>query len=265
MWQVGIVPHLRLVAFWPPMGFFERRWLDHADEDAFVRSARSVCELYTASVSAGEIAARHSEVRLFCRLDEGRSDVQVTAHIEPDQGFESGEAVIPPGIADLPAAARARLVLEVLHAATSRLAQARGWDQGALDRAYADTRAAGLRFRWTGPPKISPDRRNVSRPLFVLHDDGHGRVVIEVRRRADDQVVAVSATARAFSTAAGFKRSARTLRWRDKSTIELGELDCPRGTLRLDLTNPGVPGTAEPAPPGPSDAMVLAAIIVQTP
>jgi hypothetical protein len=63
--------------------------------------------------------------------------------------------------------------------------------------------------------------RHSARPVSVLHGDGDGRVVIEVRRRTDDQVVAVSASALAFSTSAGFQRSARTLRWLGTTTVEV--------------------------------------------
>ena len=115
--------------------------------------------------------------------------------------------------------------------------------------------AAGLRYRWTGPAKCSPYPRHDARPVFVLHDDGYGRVVIEVRRRADDKVVAVSAPALAFSTLAGFQRSAGTLRWRNTSTVEVvprvGLFGDKQGLLSLDLTNPGTAGNAEPGSSGP--------------
>jgi hypothetical protein len=175
-------------------------------------------------------------------------------------------------MAGLRPADRARLVLDVVHAATTRLGLERGWDQDALAAAYTRTLAAGLRYRWNGPAKSSPDRRHSARPLFVLHDDGYGRVVIEVRRRADDQVVAVSAPALAFSTAAGFQRSAQTLRWQDSTTVEAipwaGLYGDKQGLIRVDLTNPGSPGIAEPSPPGfgeSGEATDLPAITVQVP
>ncbi|MEU3458239.1 hypothetical protein ABZ671_32370 [Micromonospora sp. NPDC006766] len=196
----------------------------------------------------------------------------MTVHPDVREGFEIGEAALPPGIAGLPAADRARLVLDVVHAATTRLGRDRGWDQDALAAAHAHTLAAGLRYRWTGPAKTSPDRRHSARPVFVLHDDGYGRVVIEVRRRADDQVVAVSAPALAFSTSAGFQRSAHTLRWRDTSTVEVapwaGMFGDEQGLLSLNLTNPDSLGTAEPSPSGPgksSDTTGTPAITVQVP
>lgn len=50
--------------------------------------------------------------------------------VYPDvtEGFEMAVAFLPPGIAALAPPARARLVLEVVHAAAMRLGGARGWD-----------------------------------------------------------------------------------------------------------------------------------------
>jgi hypothetical protein len=263
---------LGTVGFWPPSGFPDRPWLDHPDEDAFVRSARSVCELYSEALRRAAVAARHSELRLGCHLDESREDVLVTVHPDVRDGFEIGGAALPPGIAGLSGADRARLVLDVAHAATARLGLERGWDPDVLAAAYAHALAAGLRYRWTGPAKCSPDRRYDARPVFVLHDDGYGRVVIEVRRRADGQVVAVSAPALAFSTSAGFQRSAHTLRWLDASTVEVvpwvGLFGDKQGHLSVDLTNPGTPGSAEPSTPGAGEsgrAAGIPGVTVQVP
>ncbi|AEV85222.1 hypothetical protein ACWT_4202 [Actinoplanes sp. SE50] len=270
--MIDSMSYLRMVGFWPPAGFPDRPWLEHPDEDAFVRSARSVCELYSEAVAQAAIPARHSELRLFCRLDRSRADVVVTVYPEVREGFETAAAAIPPTVAALPATDRARLVLDVVHAAATRLAHDRGGNCDALARAYDHALAAGLRFRWTGPAKTSPDRRHTARPVFVLHDDGYGRVIIEARRRVDGQVVAASASALAFSTSAGFRRAARTLRWTDANTMEIkpwiGLLGEEQGVLRLDLTNPGSSGTAEPdeSAAGTTDGSVTRpAITVLTP
>jgi hypothetical protein len=186
-----------------------------------VRSARSVCELYSEAVRQAGVPARHSEFRLACHHDGSRSDVLVTVHPEMTEGFELAVAMLPPGIAGLPASARAGLVLEVVHAAATRLGRERGWDEAALVAARAHVLTAGLRYRWEGPAKVSPDRRYTAHPMYVMHDDGYGRVVVQVRRRDDGQTVAASAPVLAFSTSAGFARSARTLRWRSKKIVEL--------------------------------------------
>ncbi|MFC7534652.1 hypothetical protein [Actinoplanes sp. GCM10030250] len=159
----------------------------------------------------------------------------------------------------------------MVHAAAVRLGRDRGWDQDALAAAHGHALAAGLRYRWTGPSKISPDRRHVACPVFVLHDDGFGRVMIEVRQRDHDRVIAVSEPALAFSTSDGFQRSARTLRWQNKNSVGLipwsGLFGDQQGMLRLNLAYPGEPRTAEPPPPQtkPLSVASLPQIIVQVP
>ena len=230
---------LRLIDVWPPSGRPGRPWLEDPDEDAFARSARSVCELYTEAVRQAAVQARHSELRIFCRHDGNRGDVLVTVHPEIHEGFEMAVALLPDGIARLTAAARAGLVLEVVHAAAARLGQERGWDEAALVAAREHALAAGLRYRWEGPAKTSPDRRHTAHPMYALCDDGYGRVVVQVRRREDGQVIAASAPAPALSTSAGFARSARTLRWRSRTVVELVPYGGPRNDERalvaLDL------------------------------
>ncbi|WP_203806997.1 hypothetical protein [Paractinoplanes tereljensis] len=170
-------------------------------------------------------------------------------------GFEAGTITLPPGIAALPELARAALALEIVHAAASRLGIERGWDQGALDGARRHVLDRRLRFRWEGPAKISPDRTLTAHPVFVLHDDGYGRATIHVRRRDDGDLVVVSVPALAFSTSAGFARSARTLRWRGKRRVEMvpyeglsagvGKHEIWRdsqGLLAVDLDDPATRG-----------------------
>ncbi|GAB1689947.1 hypothetical protein KRM28CT15_17500 [Krasilnikovia sp. M28-CT-15] len=212
---------LRLISFWPPTGFPDHPWLEHPDEDAFVRSARSVCELYSEAICRTRVPARHSELRLACHHDSDRTNILVTVHPEITEGFELAVALLPPGIAELPAPVRGGLVLEVVHAAVTRLGQDRGWEEAALLAARDHVLAAGLRYRWTGPAKVSPDRRHIAHPVYVLQDDGYGRVTVQVRRRDDGQLVAESPPALAFSTSAGFARSARTLHWRSKRVVEM--------------------------------------------
>jgi hypothetical protein len=128
---------LRHVWLWPGMGFPDRPWMDYPDEDAFARSANSVCELYSEAVRQASISTRHSELRLFCRHDSSRDDVLVMVHPENNEGFEMAVASLPSGVAALAPPARARLVLEVVHAAALRLGLARGWDAAALRAAQA--------------------------------------------------------------------------------------------------------------------------------
>ena len=117
-------------------------------------------------------------------------------------------------------------------------------------------RARQLEFVWTTPWKASPDRHHEARATFSLADDGFGRAVVEVRERRDDGgKVARSQTARAYSTVEGFKRSAKTLRWRGgmvTMTPSVDFLGRPEGTINFypsaalvqDETPPHVPRLA---------------------
>jgi hypothetical protein len=271
---------LRLIWFWPGMGYADRPWTDHPDEDAFARGSNSVWELYTEAVKTANIENRHSEVRLTCR-HEDREDVLVEVFPEETEGFEMGTVLIPPGIAALTPQARAELVLEATHAAASRLGQARGWDQAALDAARAHVLAAGLHFRWTGPAKTSPDRRHVAEPIYAIYPDGYGRVVVRIRRRATGEVVASSPIAPEHGLRSAFAENATTLRWRSRTQVEFTPgsglaIDPSGATIRgsdhpepivVDLADPGTFGDPAGLPPVAYDpaAATVPAVRVWTP
>ena len=272
---------LQHVWLWPAMGFPERLWLDHPDEDAFARSANSVCALYSAAVREAQISTRHSELRLFCRHDGSRDDVLVMVHPEVTEGFEMAVALLPAGIVALTPQSRARLVLSVVHAAAMRLGQARGWDPAALTAAHAHALAAGLRYRWDGPPKTSADRRYVAQPRYVLGDDGYGRVVVHVRRRDGGTPVCASPVVATWGSHSAFVRHARTVRWRSKTVVQFfpddGVAVGATGTITgsdhepitIDLIDPQSCGTAA-VWPAPTYVDTLAAgdipaVTVQTP
>jgi hypothetical protein len=267
-----------MLGVWPPTGFPDRPWLDDVDEDAFARSARSVCELYSEAVRPAHLPSRHGELRLFGRHEQGRRDALVTVFPDVTEGFEAAAVDLPDGVAELPPAARALLVLDVVHAAATRLGRERGWDEAVLEAARAHVVRSRLRYRWEGTPKASPDRRHSARPSYELLDDGYGRVVLQVYRRIGALLVAASPPALAFSTSAGFARSAGTLRWRSASVVELVPyegLSAGRGRtafwrdnhgrLTIDLDRPETFRAAPEFAPdleGPTDRP---AVSVQTP
>lgn len=241
----------RVVEFWPSTGWPDGPWCRDPGEDAFVKSARSVCELYGEGLRLLRLAAPLSTLRLSCALDQHPVDGEVLVEVFTDRamGFELARVSLPTGLAALAPEARAAVVLEVVHGATVRLGAARGWDGAVLQAAHRHVLDQGLRFVWAGPWKSSPDRRHRARPVYRLEDDGFGRVALHVQRRSDGVTVAVSGEGLAFSTSEGFVRSARTLRWAGNAAVQVvpfcglgGE---QQGLLRLDLPFPAA-GT-EPA------------------
>ena len=107
----GAASMLRLVWVWPAMGFPDRPWLDHPDEDTFARSANR-----SSSCTARRYARRGSR---RATRNSGCSAVTTTAvttcwHGAPgdDRGLRKrGSVLAPPGIAALTPPARADVVL----------------------------------------------------------------------------------------------------------------------------------------------------------
>lgn len=234
---------LRVVEFWPSTGLPGAAWSSDRGEDAFVKSARSVCELYSEALLSLQVQAPLSTLRFTCARDRHPTDGEVLVEIFVDraQGFELARVSLPNGVEDLEPEARALLSLEVVHDAVVRLGAARGWETDVLEVARRHALDQGLRFVWAGPWNSSPDRQHRARAVYRLADDGYGRVIIEIQRSSDETAVAVSEEALAFSTSEGFKRSARTLRWDGRDTAQLvpycglgGE---EQGLLRLDRTS----------------------------
>ncbi|WP_433618405.1 hypothetical protein ACQP2P_21045 [Dactylosporangium sp. CA-139114] len=213
---------LRTVEFWPQTGLAGARWAEGPDEDAFVRSARTIGERYSEGIRPARVRARHPQLRLHCFPHEpGRGEVLVTVFTEPMDGFEMAGVTLPDGVAALSSTARAALALDVMHAAALRMAQARGWDPAAFAAARAHVVAHDLRFRWTGPAKSAPGRRYTARPVCTISDDGLGRLVVEIRRVPDGTLVGASAEIVTPGSERTFRRVARTLRWRDGGTVEI--------------------------------------------
>jgi len=135
--------------------------------------------------------------------------------------FEAGFARLPIGLEQASTDAHALLALDTLHATLVALAPYRDWDAEVLDRARDEVLAEGLVFRWAGPTKTSRDRKHVAAPVYDLHDDGFGRVHLEVIDRSTGELVARSESVPDLGTLAGFRRSAATLRWESTRRVTL--------------------------------------------
>ncbi|MBM2615913.1 hypothetical protein JIG36_10130 [Actinoplanes sp. LDG1-06] len=241
---------LRTVEFAPPT------WDGEPDEDAFTRSARGIGELYSQGLAPARVAARCPRLQLHCYPHEpGRTAVEVTVFTEPTDEYEMAGILLPDGVAALPPRARAALVLDVMHGAALRMAQARGWDPAAFEAARAHVVAHDLRFRWIGPAKKSPGRTHVARPVFTIGDDGLARVVVEIRRAADDTLVACSPE---LATTDTHRRVAATLRWYDReiAQIDPGE-GPPQYTEVPELPPVTVRGEGANAPEAPPQITVI--------
>ena len=196
--------------------------LEDADpeEDAFERTARSVGELYSEALASLEVHGPRSEMCLFIGHDPDVAEVKVSVSTDTSGSYESAGVRLPSGVARLPASERQLLVLEIVHGAVLRLAEARGWDLELLGDVRSHVLEADFEFRWDGPWKTSPDRRHRARARYRLPDSGYGRAWIEVTTRNGDPVVE-SASALAFNTSDSFRRSAATLRWDGSSAVQL--------------------------------------------
>jgi hypothetical protein len=109
-----------------------------------------------------------------------------------------------------------------------------------VDRAYE--------FRWSSPPKRSPDRRHEARADFRLTPDGYGRARLVVVRTEDGVEVAATEEALAYCTREGFVRAAKSLRWHGKDHLSMVPYDAVPavrgGELTLTRTGDAWSGTA---------------------
>jgi hypothetical protein len=236
-----------IVNVYPPTGFPER--LQNLGEDpdplrdAYIRSSRSVTWLYTEALQGLEVHGDRAELRIFIRwvpADGAGLDVHVWPGRPHDVSAEFAYFSLPAGAEDLDADGRARLVLDAVHTAVLRVAELRGWEPGQFEACRDHVVDRDFVYRWISPWKSAPDRRHRARATYVLGPvDGFGRARLEIAGRDDEEPIATSDEATAYSTQPGFERSARTLRWQGKTQVGLrpygqGRDGSGRITARLD-------------------------------
>ncbi|MCD4524855.1 hypothetical protein LRP65_08120 [Nocardioides sp. cx-173] len=219
------------MAFYPPTGFRDRRWIADDACDALVRSGRRVAEAYSEAVLGLSLTGYASEVRVFVgSAPEGQQSVSVEVHLDFSEGYESARALVPASLATLSAESRAEVALQILHGVMVAFAPHRGWSLDDLDRAAQQVRESGHEFLWHSAWKASPDRRREARGTFWLQDDAFGRAVIEVRERGvEGASVLRSPEAPAYCTSAGFVRSTKTLRWVGQELTMVPSIDSLEG------------------------------------
>lgn len=247
------MPELTTIWFWPSGG----RLID-PEEDAFVRTAGRIGELYSDAAARRHLPARSSQLRWFAQHTPGAQAVEV--HVHPDapiDGFDFASVVLPDGVAQLAAEERAALVVEVIDTGLTRLHTARGWAFADIASIRAEVEASGGVFVRTGDWKSSPGRTWQARAVYRLGDDGDGWAHIEaVSRRAGDTRRWISDPARNASSFEGFRRRTR-LRWSGRDTVELVagpvgvKVSSSKVTLDLSRASPTTtsPVTPPPIPP----------------
>jgi hypothetical protein len=281
------VAQLSTIEFWPATGFIDQPWVDDAGEDAFVKTATRVCERFSEALRdappEARITNRVSSIRLFTgrhgASNQRQPDPQVDADsvlveaiLDPPSGFEMVRVTVPSGIENLTAQQRARLVLDVITAATGRLAEARGWHRAPLDAARRHVIDHGYGFTAVSPWKSSRSRRHRARCAFAMADDGFGRLTLQVADVANGSLIATAGPYLAYSTREGYTRSVRTLRWTSATSVEvvpfIDLLGRATSTVTLDLageqtTAPDAAAVTEPHEKSQGDAAAaLPAVVV---
>ncbi|HXH81240.1 hypothetical protein [Nocardioides sp.] len=219
----------RTVETYPQTGFPDRMWGGHPQQpgdpatDAFLRAARPVVALYTEALEQVHVDGPRSSLWISVTAGLDPTDVRLTLwKQEPDDGPERAFVTLPSSIQEMDAAGRAALALEVVHAGVRALAGVRGWDPDAFDGCHEHVVKHDFVYSWAGPWKTSPDRRHQARATYRMADpDGFGRVCLELRRRGEQQTLAVTPPALSGCTTKGLRSSAATLRWSDAADVAL--------------------------------------------
>jgi hypothetical protein len=232
------VARFREIEFWPRTGHSDRHWTGEPVTDAWVKSARRVSESYGEALRTADLVGPVGSLRFMTwPSEQGADGVRVEVPLDRPEGWESGLVWVPHRIVDLSPAARGRLVADVVHAALRELAPHRGWPVDVIDAVHQRVLDGGPTFSWASPWKASPSRKLQARAFFRLADDGYGRVVLEIRERQTERLLARSDEEVAYSTPAGFERAAATLTWSGDAVGLVASVDLvgeARGELHLD-------------------------------
>lgn len=229
------MPVLREVWVWPPSGFRDRPWVEHADADAFAKVARAVCDRYSEALPELAIAHRTSHLRIVaCWPGEPGTPVHADAPWwdyrtgTSTRGFELAAAGMPSGFAGWELARQQRAVLDVVHGATVEMVSHRTPDQAErLEQAREHVVRHGYGYSWTSgwrpAPRPRGSRRGAARLAarghYRLEPDGFGVVREEIALLGDDGTPlgpggsVVSAEWPTWTTARSFRRSDRTAAW----------------------------------------------------
>jgi len=212
------------VYVFPISGFIAKPWCSTSRDDTAARVARGVCERYSESLAGENIAHNVSTLRIFL-------DAPSFANVRPSgdfqwrfeearpESFEMAFLMPPSNLSSLEPEMRRTQIGQVAHSICLEMAAVRGIDHGPFDRALAHCRAFSYGYSWDGPWKNSPDRKLATRAEFSLLDSGFGEVKLCVMHKPSGAIVH-SKPLRSFTSAKSFQRSARTLKWFTRDSIE---------------------------------------------
>jgi|TARA_Y100000815_G_scaffold229854_2_gene219395 hypothetical protein len=225
------VARVRYVLVYPYSGFRDRLWdaEQHPDGrgrdpdvDAVARTSRRVCEAYSRGLVELGLEGNHGEVRVFVHRSHRDDEVvPVSTYLKWTEGFEMAHVGVPVGAGAWSEQRRARMLLEAFHAVMTRFGHARGWPLAGLERLHDDYLDTGLDLAWRSAWKSSPDRRTEACLDAWLHDDGFSRVRILLRDRTSGEIAGSSEVVEGPVAEVALKRESKTLRWRDRDTVEL--------------------------------------------
>ena len=229
---------LSLVAVWPRVGRDDRPWVEPASCDAFVRTARRVCELYSSLVAAQELPSPSAELRIHVEADSRLTDgghPRIEVHVPQRNwsGFDVATVLLPPiELDEMVPQARALQVLECIHSAVTEIGRGREWGEGALSTVYSACVLNRLDFQWRSNWKSSRDRRRQARCEFRIDDLGIGWSRVVVRNSAGVAAEIMSESNVSPSIFRSFKDLSKSLRWQapDHLTMEIPD---PKGSMRL--------------------------------
>jgi hypothetical protein len=217
-----------------PAGARRHRWYDAYREvagaedlldasvpcDCFAQLGTAVAALYTDSIRSSEepLLSRCGTVVIFSTEQLPPHPVWVA---DGDlESFHSVHVPVDRHLVEMSVPEAKHVVLEQIHAGLRDLASLLDWPTTPLEAAHQLCLERRLTYEWDGPVKHSPDRRHRAIPRFALTDEGYGRAVIEVHDRSGQTIVTTEALP-AYPTIEGFRRAAKTLRWRDATTVTM--------------------------------------------
>jgi hypothetical protein len=218
---------MRSVDVYPTAGFEKHFRGRDPDAEAFARSAQRVAALCTEALPALGLRSGVSHLRVMVGMHERRYPDVAEArlmHVARHDGFHSAHAYVPAGVAEMPADARALLVLDVLVSVLEQLGDAHDWDPAALAALRDGVLQRGLAHRWTGSWKSSPDRRRRARVAALVRDDGRGQIWVETAY-ADGEDLRGTASADTRADLEDFRRYAQLLHWEGPDTVVFGPFD----------------------------------------